>query len=56
MTVEDFVLSHAIGIPITTEADDDQALVFGHDSLVDVPAGDEMGEYDGAHDDILGVG
>ena len=42
-------MSHAIRIPITTEADDDQSLVLGHDRLVDVPAGDEMGEYDGTH-------
>jgi hypothetical protein len=40
LTIQDFVLSHAIRIPITTEADDDQSLVLGHNRLVDVPAGD----------------
>ncbi len=49
LTIEDFVLSHAIRIPITTEADDDQSLVFRHNSLVDVPASDEMGKYNGTH-------
>jgi hypothetical protein len=50
LTVEYFVLSHAIRIPITAEADDDQSLILRHDCLVDVPAGDEMREYDGTHD------
>jgi hypothetical protein len=36
-TVEDLVLSHAVGVPVATEADDDEALFLGHDSLVDVP-------------------
>jgi hypothetical protein len=40
LTIQDFILSHAIWIPITTEADDNQSLVLGHDCLVDVPAGD----------------
>ena len=40
---------HAIRIPITTEADDNQSFVLGHDRLVDVPACDEMGEYHGTH-------
>lgn len=48
-TVENFVLSHAIGVPVATEADYDEALLFGHDGLVDVPAGDEMRKYDGSH-------
>jgi hypothetical protein len=39
-TIEDFVLAHTIRIPITTETDDNQSLVLGHDRLVDVPAGD----------------
>jgi hypothetical protein len=42
-------LPHAIGIPITTEAKDDQSLVLGHDRLVDMPAGNKMGEDDGTH-------
>lgn len=49
LTVEDFILAHAIRIPIATEADDDQSLVLGHNRLVDVPAGDKMGKYDGTH-------
>ena len=47
--VEDFVLPHAVGIPVAAEADHDQAVFFGHDGLVDVPAGDEVGDDDGAH-------
>ena len=38
--VEDFVLAHAVGVPVATEANDDKALFLGHDGLVDVPAGD----------------
>lgn len=41
-TVEDFVLSHAVGIPVAAEADHDEAFVFGHYGLVDVPACDEV--------------
>jgi hypothetical protein len=47
--VEDFVLPHAVWVPVAAEADYDQAVFFGHDGLVDVPAGDEVGDYDGAH-------
>lgn len=47
--VEDFVLAHAVGVPVAAEADDDEALFFGEDGLVDVPAGGEMGDCDGAH-------
>jgi len=36
--VEDFVLAHTVRIPITTEANDNEALFFGHDGLIDVPA------------------
>jgi len=35
--VEDFVLSHAIGVPIATEANYDEPLFFRHDGLVNVP-------------------
>ncbi len=45
-TVEDFVLSHAIGVPVAAEADNDEALIFGHDGLVDVPAGVEVRKDD----------
>lgn len=47
--VEDFVLAHAVWVPVATEADDDQAVLFGQDGLVDVPAGVEMREDDGTH-------
>ena len=48
-TVENFVLAHAVGIPVAAEADDDETVLFRHDGLVDVPAGLEMGEDNGAH-------
>jgi len=48
-TVEYLILAHTVWIPITSEADYDEALFFRHDGLVDVPAGDEMGEDDGTH-------
>ena len=47
--VEYFVLPHAVGVPVAAEADDDEAVFFRHDGLVDVPAGYEMRDYDGAH-------
>ena len=47
--VEHFVLAHAVGVPVAAEADDDEPVFFGHDGLVDVPAGGEMGEDDGTH-------
>jgi hypothetical protein len=37
-SVEDFVLFHAGLVPVPAKADDDDAVVFGHDCLVDVPA------------------
>jgi hypothetical protein len=42
-------LSHAFRVPVTTEADDHQPLLLAHNSLIDMPATDEMGEDDGAH-------
>jgi hypothetical protein len=30
LTVQDFVLSHAIRVPVTTEADDHQPFVLAH--------------------------
>jgi hypothetical protein len=49
LTVQDFVLPHAIRVPVTTEADDHQPFAFAHDSLIDMPASDEMREDDGSH-------
>jgi hypothetical protein len=50
LTVEDFVLTHTVWVPVSTEADDYQALVFGHDGLVDVPSGNQVRKDDGTHD------
>jgi len=47
--VQDFVLSHAIRVPVTTEADDHQSFLLAHNSLIDMPACVEMGE-DKRHD------
>lgn len=47
--VENLVLAHAVGIPVATETDYHETVVFGHDGLVDVPAGFEVREDDGAH-------
>ena len=55
--VEHFILAHAVGVPVAAEADDDEAVFFGHDGLVDVPAGDQVGDHDGAHGRLwCGVG
>ena len=35
--VEDFVLTHAVGVPVSAEADADETLFFRHYCLVDVP-------------------
>jgi len=48
-TVENFILSHTVWIPVAAKPDDYQTVFFGHDSLVDVPASLEMGEDDGTH-------
>ncbi len=47
--VEHFILAHAVGIPVAAEANYHQSFVFGEDSLIDVPGGDEMGDDDGTH-------
>lgn len=47
--IEDFILSHAIWIPITTKTNYYKAFVFGENSLVNMPGGDEMRNDDGAH-------
>lgn len=57
--IEDFILSHALGVPVAAKADDDKALLL-HDGLVDVPPSDEMGKHYGTRDevrlDVLGWG
>ena len=54
--VENFILSHAIWIPVTTKTDHNKALVFGEDGLVDVPGGDQMGNNDRTHGDLVRMG
>lgn len=49
LTVKNFILTHAIRVPIATESNNDQTFLLRHDGLVDVPAGDKMGENDGTH-------
>jgi hypothetical protein len=44
-SIKDLVLFHAFFIPVAAETDDNYAVVFGHDCLVDVPASVEMGEH-----------
>lgn len=48
-TIKHFILSHTIWINISSEADHYQSLFFGHDSLVDMPAGDKMRKNNGTH-------
>jgi hypothetical protein len=47
--VQDLVLRHAVGVAVAAEADHDEPVFFGEDGLVDVPAGAQVGEDDGAH-------
>jgi len=47
--VENFVLLHAVGVRVAAEADEDQAVLFTEDRLVDVPACAEVGKDYGAH-------
>lgn len=49
--VEHFILAHTCFIVISSEANDHEAFVFGEDGLVDVPAGLEVGKYNGTHGD-----
>lgn len=51
--VENLILSHTIRIEIATKANDDKALVFGENCLVDVPTGFKVRKDDGAHDDFV---
>lgn len=47
---EDFVHDVEIGVVVgVAEADDDEAVVFAEDGLVDVPACVEVGEQNGTH-------
>jgi hypothetical protein len=48
-TIENFILAHAVGIPVTAEAYDYQALFLGKDGLVNMPTSNMMGENDRAH-------
>jgi hypothetical protein len=51
--VEHFVLFHAVWIPVSTKADDNQALVLGEDGLINVPCRHEMRDDNGTHDEVL---
>jgi len=53
--VEDFVLLHAVGVRVAPEADEDEAVFFAEDRLVDVPACAEVGKDYGAHDEWICV-
>lgn len=48
-TVEDLILAHAVGIPVSAKTDYDQALFFSHNSLVDVPSCDQVRKDYGSH-------
>ena len=49
MGFEDFVLAHAVWVVVAAKTDNDEALFFREDGLVDVPAGAEVGDDDGTH-------
>lgn len=42
LTIKHFVLTHAIRVPVTTEADYHKPLFFGHYGLINVPSCNEM--------------
>lgn len=42
--VEGLVHGHALRVPVVAKADDDDAVLFGLDGLVDVPARGQVGE------------
>lgn len=48
-TVENLVLAHAVRVPVAAESDDDKALLFGEDGLVDVPASDQVRKNNRSH-------
>jgi hypothetical protein len=39
-TIKNFILAHAVGVPVTAEAYDYQALFFRKYGLINVPSGD----------------
>ncbi len=41
--VEDFILAHTVGIPVTAKTNDNKTFFFGHDGLIDMPACDKVG-------------
>ena len=43
-TIEGLVHSHALGIPVVAEPNDDDPIFLGFDGFVNVPAGGEMRE------------
>lgn len=48
-SIENLILPHTIGVPIPTEANDDETVLFRHDSLVDVPSSFQVRQNDGTH-------
>jgi hypothetical protein len=48
-TIENFILAHAIRIPVATETNDYKALFFSDNGLVDMPSCDKMRKNDGSH-------
>jgi len=49
---ENIVLAQAVGITVLSKADDYKSFVLLQNSLVDVPAGAQMRQNDGAHADL----
>ncbi len=49
LTVEDLILAHAVGVPVSTKADHDQALFFTHDGLINMPSCDQVREDHRSH-------
>ena len=47
--VENFILAHAVGVPVAAKADDDEPFFFSEDGLIDMPASSQVGENDGSH-------
>ena len=42
-SIENLVLFHTVGVPVTTEADDNQTLFLGQDCLINMPSSNKMG-------------
>ena len=49
-------MSHAIRVPVTTEADDHQSFLLAHNSLIDMPACVEMGENERHDSEVVDEG